>query len=62
MGKPVGNDLSQGIMTLPAIMAVERHPEDDLVPALFRGPGTEMASVQRCLWCRTRPLSRSRMR
>lgn len=30
-GKPVGNDLSQGILTLPAIIAIERCPEDNPV-------------------------------
>ena len=38
-GKPVGNDLSQGILTLPAIIAIERHPEDNPVIALCRRPG-----------------------
>ncbi len=28
-GKPVGNDLSQGILTLPSIVALERYPEDN---------------------------------
>ena len=39
VGKPVGSDLSHGIMTLPSIMAVERYPDDDTIPALFRTPG-----------------------
>ena len=28
-GKPVGNDLSQGILTLPSIVALERYPKDN---------------------------------
>ncbi len=41
MGKPVGNDLAQGIMTLPAIIAVERYPDDDSISRLFRKPGDD---------------------
>ena len=41
IGKPVGNDLLQGILTLPSIMLMERHPEDhpidDLFAAIKRG-------------------------
>ena len=44
IGKPVGNDLLQGIMTLPAIMLMERYPKDNPVTELFRtenqGDGT----------------------
>ena len=38
-GKPVGNDLSQGVLTLPAIIAIERNPEDNPVISLCRRPG-----------------------
>ncbi len=31
MGKPVGADLSQGVVTLPTILYLERHPDDSLV-------------------------------
>ena len=41
VGKPVGHDLAQGIMTLPAILAIERWPEDNPIPKLFRRPGSE---------------------
>ena len=41
VGKPVGNDLAQGIMTLPAIIAMERRPDDNPIPYLFRSPGDE---------------------
>ena len=41
VGKPVGNDLAQGIMSLPAIMAVERYPEHNPVAALFERPGDQ---------------------
>ena len=36
LGKPVGNDLAQGVLTLPTIMLLERFPEDNPIQALFR--------------------------
>ncbi|MCH8109583.1 MAG: polyprenyl synthetase family protein [Chloroflexi bacterium] len=38
IGKPVGSDLSHGIMTLPAIMAMERNPKDNPIATLFQQP------------------------
>jgi geranylgeranyl pyrophosphate synthase len=35
MGKPVGSDLIQGTLTLPAMMLMESHPEDNPVEKLF---------------------------
>ncbi|MFC1872471.1 polyprenyl synthetase family protein [Chloroflexota bacterium] len=35
LGKPVGSDLSQGTLTLPAIMFLERSPKDNPVRKLF---------------------------
>lgn len=35
-GRPKGSDLAQGVMTLPAIIAVERYPEDNPIDTLFR--------------------------
>ena len=35
IGKPVGNDLLQGVLTLPSIKLLERYPEDNPVKALF---------------------------
>ncbi|MDD5288963.1 MAG: polyprenyl synthetase family protein [Dehalococcoidales bacterium] len=37
MGKPVGSDLAQGTVTLPALMLMERYPEDNPVKKLFQG-------------------------
>jgi heptaprenyl diphosphate synthase/octaprenyl-diphosphate synthase len=37
VGKPVGNDLAQGTLTLPAILLLERYPENNPVVALFSG-------------------------
>jgi octaprenyl-diphosphate synthase len=36
LGKPVGNDLLQGVLTLPSIMLLERYPENNPIEALFR--------------------------
>ena len=38
IGKPVGNDLAHGILTLPAIFAIERYPDDNPIPLLFQNP------------------------
>ena len=36
LGKPVGSDLSQGTLTLPAMLLLERYPEDNPVKRLFQ--------------------------
>ncbi len=38
IGKPVGNDLLQGVLTLPSIKLLERYPTDNPVRALFARP------------------------
>jgi len=35
MGKPVGSDLTQGTLTLPAMMLMERYPEDNPIQKYF---------------------------
>ena len=35
LGKPVGSDLAQGTLTLPAMLLLERNPEDNPVQRLF---------------------------
>ncbi|MBI4497694.1 MAG: polyprenyl synthetase family protein [Chloroflexi bacterium] len=35
MGKPVGSDLLQGTLTLPALLLLEQHPQDNPIQALF---------------------------
>ena len=37
IGKPVGNDLASGTLTLPALLLVERYPENNPVVALCQG-------------------------
>ena len=41
VGKPVGADLAQGVLTLPALLLQERYPEDDPVKAIFEEPEDE---------------------
>ena len=41
IGKPVGNDLLQGVLTLPTIMLVETNPEDNPVKNLFEHRGQD---------------------
>jgi geranylgeranyl pyrophosphate synthase len=36
LGKPVGNDLLQGVLTLPSIMLLERYPENNPISKLFQ--------------------------
>jgi len=36
MGKPVGSDLTQGTLTLPPMLLLERYPEDNPVKRLFQ--------------------------
>ena len=35
LGKPIGSDLTQGTLTLPAMLLLERHPEDNPVKKWF---------------------------
>ncbi|MFC1928117.1 polyprenyl synthetase family protein [Chloroflexota bacterium] len=41
LGKPVGSDLAQGTLTLPAMLLMERYPDDNPIEKLFisRGGG-----------------------
>jgi geranylgeranyl pyrophosphate synthase len=38
MGKPIGSDLAQGTLTLPAMLLLEHYPEENPVKELFRNP------------------------
>ena len=44
VGKPVGHDLLEGILTLPAILLLQRYPEDNPIIRLFRGEEPELNS------------------
>jgi len=37
LGKPVGSDLRQGLITLPALYYIEEHPEDAFVQQILEG-------------------------
>lgn len=39
LGKPVGNDLLQGVLTLPTIMLMERYPNNNPIEKLFKERG-----------------------
>jgi heptaprenyl diphosphate synthase/octaprenyl-diphosphate synthase len=39
LGKPIGSDLAQGILTLPAIVLLERNSDDNPVRRLFKNRG-----------------------
>ena len=41
LGKPVANDLLQGILTLPSIMLKEQHPDNDCIEAIFENKDRE---------------------
>ena len=41
MGKPVGSDLTQGTLTLPSMLILERYPEDNPIKRLFQGADKE---------------------
>jgi len=40
MGKPIGSDLTQGTLTLPAMMSLERYPDNNPVRRLFMNQDT----------------------
>ena len=46
MGKPIGSDLVQGTLTLPAMLLLERYPKDNPVAKLFRNRGMPEAEKQ----------------
>lgn len=41
LGKPVGNDLRHGTLTLPALLFLERYPNDNRVRRVLENPGVE---------------------
>ena len=41
LGKPVGHDLLQGVLTLPTIMLIERYPDDNPIEKLFKDRGED---------------------
>ncbi|MDD5127534.1 MAG: polyprenyl synthetase family protein [Dehalococcoidales bacterium] len=47
LGKPVGSDLEQGTLTLPAMLLLERYPENNPVKDIFEKK--DMASIPRAI-------------
>ena len=45
LGKPVGSDLRQGVMTLPALIYIEDHPGDSDLAAVVRRESLEPAVI-----------------
>jgi octaprenyl-diphosphate synthase len=57
MGKPVGSDLSQGTLTLPAMLLLEHYPgEDNPVRRLFHGRGGQKYISQAIEQVRNSPI------
>jgi heptaprenyl diphosphate synthase/octaprenyl-diphosphate synthase len=49
MGKPVGSDLMNGTLTLPALILIERHPEDNPVEKFFAGGRNKDRDLQQAI-------------
>jgi geranylgeranyl pyrophosphate synthase len=49
IGKPVGGDLRQGLITLPTILYLEDQPDDTDVRAAIRGNGADPSSGERAV-------------
>jgi geranylgeranyl pyrophosphate synthase len=48
LGKPVGSDLTQGTLTLPSLMILEKYPDDNPVKDLFKNRGGQ-AEIDRAI-------------
>ncbi len=46
MGKPIGSDLSEGTLTLPAMLILERYPGDNPVRRLFQHEGDRQENIK----------------
>ncbi|MDD4984918.1 MAG: polyprenyl synthetase family protein [Dehalococcoidales bacterium] len=49
MGKPVGSDLTEGTLTLPAMLILEHHPDDNPVRRLFQNEGDRQENIRRSI-------------
>lgn len=47
LGKPVGSDLRQGLVTLPVLYYVQENPQDPAVQQLLRGRCVEASEIER---------------
>ena len=48
LGKPVGSDLTQGTITLPSLMIMEKYPEDNPIVTLFKNKD-DQAHIERAI-------------
>jgi len=46
LGKPVGSDLRQGLVTLPVLLYLEAHPEDPLIRRILAGGSGDEAAIE----------------
>ena len=49
MGKPVGSDLAEGTLTLPAMLLLEHHPDNNPVRKLFEGSGDPGQNIEEAI-------------
>jgi geranylgeranyl pyrophosphate synthase len=49
LGKPVGSDLAQGTLTLPAMLLLEHHPDDNPVKRLFENQDNKQKNIERAI-------------
>jgi len=49
LGKPVGSDLAQGTITLPALMLLERYPEDNPIKRIFQNKGDKGENIKEAI-------------
>lgn len=49
IGKPVGGDLRQGLVTLPTLLHLEAYPDDADVRSAIRGNGVDPATAERAV-------------
>lgn len=49
MGKPVGSDLMNGTLTLPALILIERHPDDNPVERFFADGSNNDQELKRAI-------------
>jgi geranylgeranyl pyrophosphate synthase len=45
LGKPVGSDLGEGIVTLPSILFAEAHPEDNLIKSVIENRDVQKVAL-----------------
>ena len=49
IGKPIGGDIRQGIITLPILIYAENHPDDELVKILFKNKKLDESQVAKLI-------------